>query len=71
MSVDPHGYVKQEKLKPAKVFSDAVDHSAVDVGNPNHKALEISSVAFDDTGERCVTAGEDDVFVLWDAKKGK
>lgn len=37
---------------------------------PNAPPLQINSICFDDTGETCVTAGDDESFVFWDARKG-
>ena len=61
--------MEQGRFKPAKVFHDAVDH---DSPNPagSHRA-QVVSLAFDDGGEKCVTAGEDESFVLWDARQGR
>lgn len=54
------------RFKPAKVFQDAVDHDA-----PGSHRAQVVSLAFDDAGEKCVTAGEDESFVLWDARQGR
>ncbi|KAK4683872.1 COMPASS component SWD2, partial [Tremellales sp. Uapishka_1] len=59
-----------QRFKPSKVFKDAVDHSSSGPDSDSPR-LQITSIAFDDSGEKCVTAGEDDVFNLWDARKGK
>jgi COMPASS component SWD2 len=60
--------VSQNRFKPAKVFTDAVDHGA----STSAEGLpSVVSLAFDDAGERCVTAGEDESFALWDARQGK
>ncbi|KAL7423552.1 hypothetical protein Q5752_001132 [Cryptotrichosporon argae] len=59
------------KLRPARVFKNSVDHeSAGGVGEPGARP-HITSVTFDSKGERALTAGEDDMFVLYDAAKGK
>lgn len=61
----------QQSLKPARVFSDAIDNGGSGEQSTKQDPLQVSSIAFDDTGERCVTAGEDDVFTVYDARKGK
>ena len=58
----------QGRFKPAKVFQDAVEH---DTPTSTGRPPQIVSLAFDDTGEKCVTAGEDESFILWDAKQGR
>lgn len=58
----------QGRFKPAKVFQDAVEH---DTPTSTGQPPQIVSLAFDDTGEKCVTAGEDESFILWDAKQGR
>ncbi|KAL1405198.1 hypothetical protein Q8F55_008823 [Vanrija albida] len=69
-----------ERFKPSRVFKDAVDNSQSQTteasgsqpsSRPSGSPLHVTSVAFDDMGDRCVTAGEDDVFTLYDARKGK
>jgi len=52
------------------VFQDAVDHDAPNPSGSGARA-QIVSLAFDDAGEKCVTAGEDESFVLWDARQGR
>ncbi|WWC88184.1 uncharacterized protein L201_003089 [Kwoniella dendrophila CBS 6074] len=69
------------KFRPAKHFKDAVDpessslssfnNSAGIDNKPNSTGKSITSLCFDDSGEKLVTAGNDDMFVLWDCKKGK
>ncbi|ORY21006.1 putative histone lysine N-methyltransferase [Naematelia encephala] len=68
----PRGIILSEQvvnqLRPAKVFSDAIVR-------PKHASsstepCQITSVSFDDTGEKCLTCGEDENFVVWDARKG-
>jgi len=58
----------QGRLRPAKLFRDAVEKPLV---SASARPISMTSVAFDDSGERCLTAGEDEAFVLWDAHKGK
>lgn len=71
---------RKGRFKPSRVFKDAVDNSQNQVAeasgsqSPSRSSaspLHVTSVAFDDMGDRCVTAGEDDVFTLYDARKGK
>ncbi|WVF70981.1 hypothetical protein IAT40_005777 [Kwoniella sp. CBS 6097] len=71
------------KFRPSKHFKDALDpESSTSTPNayqpnPNTnsgggvKGKSITSICFDDAGDRMVSAGEDDGFVLWDVKKGK
>lgn len=64
-----------EKLKPAKVFHDAVEISSVksldgQTAMPSTRQ-QITSIAFDATGEKCLTADEVDAFILWDVNKAK
>lgn len=64
--------VVQGTFKPARVFKAAPGPSEESAdGSGEGQSLQISSVAFDDSGERAVTAGDDDVFTLYDARKGK
>jgi COMPASS component SWD2 len=56
-------------LKPAKVFKDAVDPKGQN--DPSAVKPQITSIAFNDTGDRCLSAAEDDSYVLWDTVKGK
>lgn len=60
--------MEQQSFKPARVFSDAVDNSS---SGESKNPLQVTSLSFDDAGERCVTSGEDDVFTVYDARKGK
>lgn len=57
-----------QAFKPARVFKNTPQ--APEEGT-DQSSLQISSIAFDDSGERAVTAGDDDVFILFDARKGK
>lgn len=52
------------------MFKDAVDRQASNAQGPSAPPLQINSICFDDTGETCVTAGDDESFVFWDARKG-
>lgn len=61
----------QGTFKPARVFKAAGGASEEATEGGEGQSLQISSVAFDDSGERAVTAGDDDVFTLYDARKGK
>ncbi|WWD18223.1 hypothetical protein CI109_102673 [Kwoniella shandongensis] len=66
--VVPLSYELISFLKPAKQFKDALSETTSTIsGNPHN----ITSLSFDDTGDRLVSAGDDDTFVLWDCKKGK
>ncbi|KLT45658.1 WD40 repeat-like protein [Cutaneotrichosporon oleaginosum] len=57
-----------EAFRPARVFKNT---SQTPEEGAEPSSLQISSIAFDDSGERAVTAGDDDVFILFDARKGK
>ncbi|BEI87166.1 hypothetical protein CcaverHIS002_0705120 [Cutaneotrichosporon cavernicola] len=57
-----------EAFKPARVFKNTPQGSEE---GTEQSSLQISSIAFDDAGERAVTAGDDDVFILFDARRGK
>ncbi|KAK8865601.1 hypothetical protein IAR55_000745 [Kwoniella newhampshirensis] len=71
--VVPLTYDLISSLKPAKQFKDAFGDSSPSTSflsgaqNPHN----ITSLSFDDTGDRLVTASNDDTFVLWDCRKGK
>ena len=62
-------------MKPAKVFSEAVNRHDVPVSPAGSSTPDVPpqiiSLAFDDTGEKCLTAGEDEGFVIWDARKAR
>jgi WD40 repeat protein len=64
----------QNSFRPGKVFRDAVDANAPRVSEYYPHAApsrpQISSIAFDDSGDSCVTSGEDEAFIIWDARKG-
>jgi len=45
-------------FKPSKRFSSKHGH-------------RITSIDFDDTGEWCITAGDDETIQLYDCKRGK
>ena len=66
-------FVFKEKLKPAKVFHDAVEQIKTSEFQPSttRQRPQITSIAFDPTGERCLTADEGDAFILWDMNKAK
>ncbi|ORX35460.1 WD40-repeat-containing domain protein [Kockovaella imperatae] len=63
------------RLKPAKVFPEALDRSSSNAGSSSPSSSstvpQIISIAFDDTGEKALTSGEDEGFVIWDMKKGR
>lgn len=61
----------QQTFKPARVFKNETGSSGDAESGGEAQSLQISSIAFDDAGERAVTAGDDDVFTLFDARKGK
>jgi COMPASS component SWD2 len=78
--VRPAGALTPELLgrfKPAKVFTEEALERGAPGSSPAQGASstslkpQIISIAFDDTGDRCLTSGEDEGFTLWDAKKGK
>ncbi|EIW72712.1 hypothetical protein M231_07216 [Tremella mesenterica] len=61
-------------FRPAKVFKNLIEAPQTAVkGDPwlTHSPKSITSISFDETGERCVTAVGDETFMLWDARKGK
>ena len=62
-------------MKPSKVFPEAVNRTetAISPAGSSTPAVrpQILSIAFDDTGEKCLTAGEDEGFVIWDARKAR
>ena len=59
-------------MQPSKVFTDVLDSSVQVTGiDGTQVSAQITSMSFDDPGERCVTAAEDETFVLFDARKGK
>ncbi|WVW80485.1 hypothetical protein I302_102468 [Kwoniella bestiolae CBS 10118] len=68
------------KFRPSKHFKDALDPESSSTSLPSPPSLSndagsagknITSLSFDDAGERMVSAGNDDMFVLWDVKKGR
>lgn len=60
--------VSQSDFVPSRVFRDAVKSDAEPVsGGPP----QITSIAFEDSGKTCITAGEDDIFSYWDVLKGR
>ncbi|WWC60649.1 uncharacterized protein I303_103223 [Kwoniella dejecticola CBS 10117] len=74
------------KFRPSKHFKDALDPEPSSSANSpifsygaDPKAptgsggatRNITSICFDDAGDRMVTAGDDDTFVLWDCRKAK
>ena len=67
--------MSQASLRPAKVFNGLADNASVGFANPDpwlsHTSQSITSITFDDTGEKCVTAIGDEAFMLWDARRGK
>ncbi|WVR05566.1 hypothetical protein IAU60_002585 [Kwoniella sp. DSM 27419] len=76
--VVPLSYELINSFRPAKHFKDALDPetptgstglSLPDAAGSASKSL--TSLCFDDLGDRMVTAGDDDKFVLWDTKRGK
>ncbi|OCF31863.1 compass component swd2 [Kwoniella heveanensis CBS 569] len=54
---------------PNPYQSNANTNNGAGAGGPKGKS--ITSLCFDDGGERMVSAGEDDGFVLWDMRKGR
>mgnify|MGYP002402803845 CR=1 FL=1 len=64
----------QAKLKPAKVFKNAVDNPApaTPTQRPSNQGpKQITSLGFDDKGEFVITAAEDETFRLYNCKSGK
>jgi hypothetical protein len=60
--------ISQSDFVPSRVFRDAVKGDAEPVsGGPP----QITSIAFEDSGKTCITAGEDDIFSYWDVLKGR
>ncbi|WWC68317.1 uncharacterized protein I206_102242 [Kwoniella pini CBS 10737] len=70
------------KFRPSRHFKDALDPESssssnspnlnlIKPSNPTPLNKNITSICFDDVGDRLVTASDDDMFVLWDCKKGK
>ncbi|KAI9634438.1 WD40-repeat-containing domain protein [Dioszegia hungarica] len=62
-----------DKLAPARLFKDAINGKLPWVSTAHHgysTKAQISSIAFDDTGNGCVTAGEDELFNWWDITTG-
>jgi COMPASS component SWD2 len=73
-----HELTTQGRLKPAKVFHDAVERPPQPESpglshetQPRPHLPQITSLSFDDTGERCLTTGEDEGFAIWDMRKGR
>ncbi|WVQ85738.1 hypothetical protein IAT38_007905 [Cryptococcus sp. DSM 104549] len=71
-----HPTTTQSSLKPVKRFKEAVGDEASSstpaaAQVPPGGGHNITSLSFDDVGDRLVTAGDDDQFVLWDTRKGK
>jgi COMPASS component SWD2 len=66
--------VLQDSFRPAKIFRDAVDpktpYTTESYPSSPPAPPQITSITFDDNGEFCVTAGEDEAFIVWDARKG-
>ncbi|WVO13037.1 hypothetical protein L204_100646 [Cryptococcus depauperatus] len=58
------------QFQPAKRFKDAVAETTTMALNGTMKH-SVTSLCFEDAGDRVITAGDDDQFVLWDARKGK
>ena len=60
------------RFKPAKIFKNAIEQPLPPTTSsrpppPRH----ITGMSFDDRGELCITAGEDESFRLWSCKAGK
>ncbi|OXC65101.1 hypothetical protein AYX13_05713 [Cryptococcus neoformans] len=56
-------------FQPAKRFKDAVLEPTSTPSGP--KTHSVTTLTFDDTGDRLISAGDDNQFILWDARKGK
>jgi COMPASS component SWD2 len=64
----------QRKFRPAKVFKDAVEPASSPRSpgsRPPALNKQITAICFDDRGDQLITAGEDDVFHLYNCKTGK
>ncbi|PSR88977.1 hypothetical protein PHLCEN_2v4939 [Hermanssonia centrifuga] len=65
------------KLKPAKIFKNAIDPTPPPSPGPysnrssHPEQRQITGVSFDDRGDQVVTAGEDETFRLYNCKTGK
>ena len=64
----------QGKLKPAKIFKNALEPPTP--GNytqrpANSGPRHITGISFDDRGDQVITAGEDETFRLYNCKTGK
>ncbi|KAI6025103.1 WD40-repeat-containing domain protein [Pisolithus microcarpus] len=63
------------KLKPAKVFKNAVESTPLPTPGGSSRAntgpRHITSITFDDRGDQVLTASEDETFRLYSCKSGK
>ncbi|KAG6832815.1 hypothetical protein H0H92_009434 [Tricholoma furcatifolium] len=65
------------KLKPAKIFKNAVDAASGSGSGPNPQRpagggpRHITGISFDDRGDYLLTAAEDETFRLYNCKSGK
>ncbi|KAI0091350.1 WD40-repeat-containing domain protein [Irpex rosettiformis] len=62
------------KLKPARIFKDAIEPPPPVSPGPNKQQPEprqITGIAFDDRGDQVLTASEDETFRLYNCKTGK
>ncbi|KAI0806330.1 WD40-repeat-containing domain protein [Irpex lacteus] len=62
------------KLKPARIFKDAIEVPPPVSPGPNKQQPEprqITGIAFDDRGDQVLTAAEDETFRLYNCKTGK
>ena len=71
--------LNKSKMKPAKVFKTAVEPSGTPPspgqGSRSPQAQQgprhITGLSFDDRGDQCITAAEDETFRLYNCKSGK
>ena len=66
--------IGQAKLKPARIFKDAIELPPPVSPGPNKQQPEprqITGIAFDDRGDQVLTAAEDETFRLYNCKTGK
>ena|ERR1700733_608445 len=67
----------QGKLKPAKIFKNALEPQPSSTpGNYTQRSTNsgprhITGISFDDRGDQVITAGEDETFRLYNCKTGK
>jgi COMPASS component SWD2 len=62
-----------KKLKPAKIFKNAVEPTPLPSPGMRQQPVQrqITGLSFDDRGDQVITAGEDETFRLYSCKNGK